>query len=169
VVGDARPVIAIAPDAQRLSTRLIAEIRNPEREILQRVDTELRTHALQLPGQLALYRANIKVALHARCKDGPPGAAEQIATARVYVDTGLACRPPRGAVQSGSELRWTRAEESDRTEVALLSADEGRELRRLTTGELTLAIPEPAAGGAVAVLRSRCGAGFSAPTFVYLQ
>ena len=130
-VGDSRPVIAIASDALRHSTRLVAEIRSPEKEILQRVDTELKSDVLQLPGQATLYRANIKLALHATCKGDAPEAAERIAIARIYVDTGLACRPPREVVRSGAELRWARPEEADRTEIALLSADDGREFRRL--------------------------------------
>jgi hypothetical protein len=162
-------VIAIAPDALRLSARLVAEVRIPEKEILQRVDTELKSDALQLPIGATLYRANIKLAVSAKCKDAAPGTGERSANVRIYVDTGLACRPPREIVRSGSRLLWVRAEEADRTEIAFLGADDGRELRRLATGDLSLPITDQAAAGVIAVLRSRCGTGYSAPSFVFLR
>jgi Arc/MetJ family transcription regulator len=163
VLADARPVIAIAPDASRRGTWLNAEVRVPEKELLERIDAELGAGALRLPLDAPIYRATVKLALRATCGTG----ATSTATTRIHIDTGLACAAPREVAWSRPNLKWQRGDGADRTEVAILRADDARELRRSTTELASVVVDAP--GGAIAVLRSHCRTGLSAPSFVLLQ
>jgi hypothetical protein len=164
VIADPRPVIAMAPDAARRSARLIAEVRIPEKELLKRFDVELATDTLRLPLDATIYRATVKLSLLATC--GPD--AQATSTARVHVDTGLACAAPRQVAWSAPNVKWLRGEGAERTEVAILRSGDAGELHRSTTELESLAVAGDE-GAAIAVLRSHCRTGISAPSFVFLR
>jgi hypothetical protein len=154
---NARAPIAFAPQAGRTSLRVTIEMRAPEKEVLQRVDTEVAGDVVRLPSVESLYRADVIVVAYAKCGSDTAPAVQR----RFHVDTGLSCAPPASVMHAAGMLRWARASGAERTEVALLDETDLRELRRESTAEESLAVPE----GAIAVLRSRCGAGYSAPVF----
>jgi hypothetical protein len=162
---EARSFIAVKPGEAGAAANVFAEVRVPEKEILRRFEAKMPSSILQLPIDGPIYRANVQVRLTAPCP-GEPGETAS-ASARFYIDTGLACAAPADVTLSRNRLSWTHGPGSGATEVAFFDPSTGRQLRRDSIAASSAATLERMEGETIAALRSRCGAAYSAPAFAY--
>jgi hypothetical protein len=165
VIPETRPLIVWAGQQR---AHVVLEARIPERELVQRIDTEVAGNSIKVAQELTNYRANVRVALNVPCGSSGKSDKEQTTNMRFYIDTGLACLPPAGlAVQEPGILAWSKTSTGDAVEVTLFRLSDWKEVARTRTSSTQYEMTGEKDTPLVAVARAVCGKNLSAPVFAY--
>lgn len=169
VLSDARPLIAWSGRPGLENARLELVSRNPEAEVLQRMDSQASGGSFRPTQPLASYRANVTVSLMLPCRAANPSDAGQVKNLRFYIDTGLGCAPPgEFSERRTGTLGWDTGHASTAIEIAFFSFAASRHSQPITTRGASLDLPGDLERPAIAVARSLCGVALSAPAFAYI-
>ncbi len=167
VISETRPLVVWQTATQQRS-HIVLEARIPERELVQRIDTESVGNSIKVPQELTSYRANVKVALSVPCVTAEKSSQTQTTNMRFYIDTGLACLPPTSFTQQApGKIAWSKTSTSDTVEIALFRVSDWKEMARTRTSLTTYEMAGVKDFPLVAVARSVCGKALSAPAFAY--